>query len=402
MISISEPIIAFLTLLLVWTIVSILAKLFHFKEKYGLTIYPLILIYESETFTKFINKQSQKNVNFWKKYSKISGLSTLALAFIAIAYFGLNAYFLLKEKLIVTSTGVAVGTPVVPIIPFITIPWNFFAIFLIASALSIIPHEFAHGVVAVNEGVKIKSTGIFVLFGLILGGYVKLDEEFEKDFEKLFEEKTEKSVRRDISRKLYKIAGAGLLANILMAIIFFGAIGGLYEKGGVLILSVEEGSPAFKAGLKTNDVILQIGNDSIRSVSDLQKVLSKYSPNETVLVYTDRGVFNLTFGSNPANDSRAYMGISIWDYYKFKMGKLDKNTELMLYLMLNIIFILQITIMLLNALPLYITDGAKAILAYLISKNINPQTALKFYNLINIIGLTMLALNISISLPLLG
>ncbi|MGQ4891913.1 MAG: site-2 protease family protein [Candidatus Njordarchaeia archaeon] len=401
-----NPITQFLLMTLIWSVIAFFAHILKLKEKTGLSIYPLVLIYESKRFVGVIEKQAEKNKKIWSLYAKFSGPITMFFVLVAIGYFLLNFVMLYQKTMLTTSTGMAVGSPLVPIIPFITIPLNLFIILLLASSIAIIPHEFAHGIVARNEGVPLKSAGLYVFFGVILGGFVKLDESFEEEFEKIMEKKNERDNasngngknRVDVARKLYKVASAGILANLILALVFFGAIAGLFETNGVLILGVEKGSPAYNAGLKTNDVILGINNYTIKNLEDLRKALSHFHPGDNVSVITDRGALNVTLGANPRNSSYAYLGVSIWDYYKAKIPFIDKRNSIFLYILLNIIYILQITVIFLNALPLYITDGAKAILAYLISKDINPKTALNIYNLINIIGLSILVANLWISI----
>ena len=402
----NNPVTQFVLMTIIWSMISLLAYILKLKEKIGLSIYPLVVIYESKNFARVIERQAEKNKKFWSAYAKISSPITIFFVLIAIGYFLLNFVMLYQKTMLTTSTGMAVGSPLVPIIPFITIPLNFFIILLVASSIAIIPHEFAHGIVAKNLGVPLKSAGLYVFFGVILGGFVRLDESFEEEFEKMIDEKEYKTNnsnggskdRRDIARKLYKVASAGILANLILALILFGAIAGLFETHGVLVLGVEKNSPAYNAGIKTNDVILGIENYTIRDLGDLRRALSHFHPGDNVSVITDRGIINVTLGSNPRNSSYAYLGVSIWDYYKAKIPFIDKRNSIFLYILLNIVYILQITVIFLNALPLYITDGAKAVLAYMISKDINPKTALNIYNLINIIGLSILIANLWISI----
>ncbi|MFW5808396.1 MAG: PDZ domain-containing protein, partial [Spirochaetota bacterium] len=51
---------------------------------------------------------------------------------------------------------------------------------------------------------------------------------------------------------------------------------------GVLITDVESGSPAMKAGLKTNDVIVSINKRSVKDVNSLRKEVADMKPGATV------------------------------------------------------------------------------------------------------------------------
>ena len=71
---------------------------------------------------------------------------------------------------------------------------------------------------------------------------------------------------------------------------------------GVLVSQVLSGSAAKKAGLKAGDVIVSIGGDAIRAVTDVHGVLGGYSPGETldVAVVRDRQakVMQIALGSS--------------------------------------------------------------------------------------------------------
>ncbi|MEW6209704.1 MAG: PDZ domain-containing protein, partial [Acidobacteriota bacterium] len=56
----------------------------------------------------------------------------------------------------------------------------------------------------------------------------------------------------------------------------------LKEERGALVMKVAEGSPAEKAGLKENDVIVAFNGRPIESVRELQRVLSETPEGRTV------------------------------------------------------------------------------------------------------------------------
>lgn len=399
------PIGQFLLMLIVWTIFSVIAKIFNTKERLGLTIYPLILIYESDRFNNFIEKRAKHKPALWEYYARISGPITIILIFVSLAYFAINLFLLINNTMFVTETGVGAGTPVVPIIPFITIPINLFLALLIGSALAIIPHELAHGIVAVREGVPIKSSGIYIIGGVILGGFVKLDDEVERILEDMLSAKqTESEIIGEnlpnFSRKIYRIASAGLLINLVLFGSLLAFTSTTFKKDGVIIVNVIDDGPASKAGLKRDDVIKQLDGYVIKDLQDLRNALSVLKPNETVIVRTDRGFFTVTLGSHPDNKSKAYLGVMLWDFYNFTLLKLDKHVVINLYIVLTISYLLQITVVFLNALPLYVTDGSKVLLFYMLSKKFKIESAMKVFNMANLIGLSILFGNLAISLGL--
>jgi serine protease Do len=61
------------------------------------------------------------------------------------------------------------------------------------------------------------------------------------------------------------------------------------EEGGVLVSSVEPGSPAFRRGLRRGDVILEVNRQPIRSRQDLLDVLRESQPERELLLLVQRG-----------------------------------------------------------------------------------------------------------------
>lgn len=70
----------------------------------------------------------------------------------------------------------------------------------------------------------------------------------------------------------------------------YGTYFGLKEKTGVVVRSLEEDSPAAKAGLKAGDLLVMVGEQKIENVSDVHKGLGKLKPGDKVdLVVLRRG-----------------------------------------------------------------------------------------------------------------
>jgi C-terminal processing protease CtpA/Prc len=64
---------------------------------------------------------------------------------------------------------------------------------------------------------------------------------------------------------------------------------GLREARGVGVTSVVAGSPAEKAGLRKDDVILRFDNDTVTSVRKLTRLVSEVAPDQTVRLQISRG-----------------------------------------------------------------------------------------------------------------
>ena len=111
-------------------------------------------------------------------------------------------------------TKVIKAPPIAPLIPYFPklfgmesfFPPFYFTYFIVALAIVAIVHEFSHGIFMRLFKIKIKSTGL-VFLGPILGAFV---EEEKKGFEK--KKKLEQMT----------ILGAGVFANLIFALIFYG------------------------------------------------------------------------------------------------------------------------------------------------------------------------------------
>ena len=68
---------------------------------------------------------------------------------------------------------------------------------------------------------------------------------------------------------------------------------GLPGSGGVAIVEVEKGGPAYKAGLLRGDVILMIGPEWVQTVKEAQAAILDHEPGEAVPLIIRRGVEEL-------------------------------------------------------------------------------------------------------------
>lgn len=82
---------------------------------------------------------------------------------------------------------------------------------------------------------------------------------------------------------------AGLGANVTTVDSLVAAQAGLSVDHGALIVSVQPNGPAAQAGLRPNDVIVQLENQPINNVSNLSDALLSYDPGRTVTLNVVRG-----------------------------------------------------------------------------------------------------------------
>ncbi len=174
----------------------------------------------------------------------------------------------------------------------------------IAIVIAIMVHEGAHGIIARNVGLNVKSSGLLFFLFVPIGAFVDVDEE---------------QIKKAKPRSALKVMAGGVGANIIIAIVcLLGVlvlVGGLTPviDNGVYINDVTAGMPAQSAGLLPNDVIVSVDNVKINSTADLRTILDNKTVGDMMQVTVARGnqwtyhystTINLTTSEN-----RTVMGI---------------------------------------------------------------------------------------------
>lgn len=139
-------------------------------------------------------------------------------------------------------------------IPFF---WGWIALFV-----TMLVHEFAHGILSRVEGVRVKSMGIITLFIAPIAAFV------EPDDEDLFGTKNKPPLVSKAAR--IRILSAGVIANFLVAMVamalFFGPVlGSISSVDRLIVVDVQKGSLADEAGFESGMALLEMnGEDAIR------------------------------------------------------------------------------------------------------------------------------------------
>jgi len=184
---------------------------FLHKKKKNLKKEGLLFLYKARWGIKLINyagKKYKKTLQFLSYVSIVVGYILMAGM---IYLLGKIVYIYVVFPSIVRTIKVP---PIMPLIPYIDkivpgLPSFYFSYWIIILAIIAITHEFAHGIFAAYDKIKIKSTGFgfFPYFlPIFLAAFVELDE-------KRMAEKSKFSQMAILS--------AGTFANVLTAIFFF-------------------------------------------------------------------------------------------------------------------------------------------------------------------------------------
>lgn len=351
-----------LTFLVVFAI--FVASFLYFNRK-NLKKEGLLFLYKASWGIKLIDKIGTN----YKKTLKFLSYISIGLGYILmgtmIYLFGRIIYIYIAFPSVVKALKVPPILPLVPYLPQIFkldfLPNFYFTYWIVILAVIAITHEFAHGIFAAANKVKIKSTG-FGFFPFFLPVFLAA-----------FVEQDEKDMEKKGKFAQMAILSAGTFANILTAIFFFGVLllffslmftpAGVvfnnyatavvplndieYVNGvGLLDKSYEEISALMDEGLnkietknenffalqssvskdselgvfyynapainaKMQGAIFEINGVEVINRDDLKTELEKYSAGDTVDIKTKgKGVleYEIELGKNPYNEER-WIGI---------------------------------------------------------------------------------------------
>jgi len=303
----NQTIIAIIIFLIYWALVNML-KNRGILEKYNISAHGPLLMVRTTQGQKLLDFLA-KPKKFWRLFANIG----IPLMFIGMIIMSLIIMLNFVMPFIV-------GTPepgqlhepqnllLIPgVNEFIPFTWG-----LIALIITLIVHEFSHAILAKVENVKVKSMG--VLLALIpVGGFAELDEEALFGISKSDELKqkkesigtiedriinTDKNVGGGIKDKIKSISvnakarilAAGVMSNfvvtLLAFLLLFGPVlSGIAPVDNAVIISVDENSNSYEAGLRQNMVIIQINDNAVRSISDIESHMEGVQPGTNIEIY---------------------------------------------------------------------------------------------------------------------
>jgi membrane-associated protease RseP (regulator of RpoE activity) len=195
----------------------------------------------------------------------------------------------------------------------------------IAIVIAIVIHEVAHGVIARNVGLNVKSSGLLFFLIIPIGAFVDVDEE---------------QIKTARARSSLKVMAGGVGGNVLVGVVCL--IGLLLVVGsltplvnGVYISDVQQGLPAQMTGLQPKDVLISVDNITINNSTQLRAILDTKTAGDLVNVTVARGnqwQYHYTTTVNlTTSDNRTVMGILAGDlmtkqvlqnYESFSLDKL--------------------------------------------------------------------------------
>lgn len=254
--------------------------------------------------------------------------------------------------------GLVIGVrEVVVLVPGLNITGLDLLNFMVGVLIGVSIHEYLHAKISLSSGIPVKSYG-FILALIIPGAFVEIDEERFKE-----------------AGRFIKIAilAAGIVGNMTLWFLSSILINYTTSPYGLVIVDIEKGSLAERSGILVYDVIYRVNRTEL-TLSELRSYLVV---NQTILlvfeVYRPGIGYVDIYVLKEAFENKLGVQLSIAPQENI-VDKIHPSLFLNLFKTLYWIYIVNFSLMFLNTLPLYITDGGKIV---------REITSSKLYNVIN-------------------
>ena len=251
-------------------------------SKRGITVWgpiPLAVFLRTTRGLKLLDRLSRP-----KKFWRIVASAGVPLVILSMGYFLilvlLMTYLMIQEPPQPSSYNAPRNLLLIPgLNEYIPFAWGWIALFV-----TMVVHEFAHGILSRVEGVRVKSMGIVALFIAPIAAFVEPDEE------ELFGAKDKPPIVTKGAR--IRILSAGVISNFLVAAIamalFFGpVIGSISPLDRVIVVDVQGNSNGSHAGFESGMTLLEANGKDVRTLRDLFSDLGNSSAQIRVL-YNDK------------------------------------------------------------------------------------------------------------------
>ena len=401
---------------------TLFVVIFLYMHRRNLKREGLLYLYRTRLGLKFIEWTTNRLNIPLKKLQYFIIASGYLLMFFGIWMIIKLAYYYMTLPGIAKALKVPVIMPLVPYLPEIFkidfLPPFYFTYWIVIIAIIAIPHEFAHGIFARLNKIRILSTG-FGFLGPFLAAFVEQDDKQMKKAKKFSQ---------------LSVLAAGTFANIIMTVLFgiilfiffvtsfspaglnfntysmgiinvssISSISSVYLANSTLVkieannqsyfadeqmlndsianardsLAVFDDSPAIRAQL--SGAITEIGGKQIQSYQDLNATLSSFKPGDNVIIKTvdkknNIKEYNITLANKKG---KAFLGIGLipqtrQGFFSFFYNALAKIKDPFVYYQSGLgdlgIFIydllwwavvISLSVALMNMLPLGIFDGGR-------------------------------------------
>jgi len=154
-------------ILFLWIALVSVIKRLHL-ERYGLEAHFLYIIYRSRRINSLLVRLASWSPFFWRTVGNIG----VAIAFGEMSFLG----WLLIRNLFNFIVDLPSASPMIPLIPGVTIRVQSLPYFLLTASLAILFHELSHGILCAIEHVRVKNSAL-LLAVVFFGGAIEPDED---------------------------------------------------------------------------------------------------------------------------------------------------------------------------------------------------------------------------------
>ncbi|MHA2352167.1 MAG: site-2 protease family protein, partial [Candidatus Thorarchaeota archaeon] len=206
--------------------------------------FPFFIMWRTERLNAFLTRMGKKFPRVFFNIGIVVGFGGMIFSF-----------WMFGDNLIKFFIQPEAAGGVVPIIPGVTITGLPLVYMLIGLAVTLLTHEFAHGLAASKDDIAIKSSGLLA-FLVLFGGFVEPDEE---QFEN---EATPQSRMRMLAAGSFANFAWGFVFLLILANFYPLMSIGYYPPSGAYVYDLQAGSPA-AAALDIGDVIIGLNDTEI-------------------------------------------------------------------------------------------------------------------------------------------
>jgi len=327
--------------------------LYLYKNREKLIIeYNIFFLLKTKKLNDAMLKIGTKFREIIKTYASFGVVIGFAFLFLSVYTLYENASKMLSAP--EQAAKMSILLPGIPTGAGITLPFWFG---IISIAIAAFVHEFSHGITAISENVRIKSSGIGFLLAIPLAFVEPNEEEL-----------------RNVSRiARTRIAAAGPLANLTLAVLLVLFVSSFFTPyisdkilyTGVNIISLSKDKPAYLAGIPEKTTLTHVNGIETNNLTSFVEVLSAIAPNQKTIFTDSEGKnYEVMPSASPSNESMAYFGFvfeQAWDFnpnYKKTWGYLAE-IPLWLYKLLSWVIQVNLLLGLWNFLPIWIVDGGQ-------------------------------------------
>jgi len=242
--------------IVIYTAILLLGWKRRLWSRLGISLYGPVMMLRTKRGRKFIERISSRR-RFWSSYGRASIYITF-LSMIALTLFlAWQAYRTTTEPVTIESTlGTDIKLPGTN--PLATLVYA-----VLAFAIAIAVHEYAHGIVSAAQSIRLESLGLLLLV-IPIGAFV---------------EPNETELKNTLRSKRARIYSSGPAANMIIATLSFILLVGILgpyaqpTTEGALVTQVASNSPAEMFGLKLWSEIISINGERIESPSQVDRLV---------------------------------------------------------------------------------------------------------------------------------